>query len=98
MNIDLIRNIEIEQSILAAAMNKNGLLIIKNSKVSPDDFYLDKHKEIFKAILKTYEKENEIDLVLLLEYCQSNNILEKVGGKTYLVEVSSSCSSLYMQH
>ena len=90
MNIDLIRNIDIEQSVLSNAMRKEGLLIIKNSKVKSYDFYLEKHKEIFKAILKTYDKENEIDVVLLMEYCQSNNILEKVGGKSYLVEVSSS--------
>lgn len=92
MNLDLIRNIEIEQSVLSNAMNKEGLLFIKNSKVKTDDFYLDKHKEIFKAILQTYDKENEIDIVLLLEYCQCNGLLDKAGGKNYLIEVSS-CST-----
>ena len=58
----------------------------------PNDFYLDKHKQIYVAMLELYEEQIEIDLITLREKLEKLGTLEDIGGSpylTYLVEVAN---------
>lgn len=89
MNVSVLSNIQNEQSILAAALNDEGLMILKDLKVRPEEFYRTGHQILYKAILKTYEEMHSVDLVLLSEYCTRNKLLEGVGGTAYIAELSA---------
>lgn len=95
MNIDVIRNIDIEKYILGGMMLSNeGYYIATNYKLTKEDFYNTKHQTIFTTIKKVFEENNKIDLVLVAAKLKDNNELEAAGGVTYLTEVSEACLSI----
>ena len=58
--------------------------------LSPDDFYRDSHRAIYRCILALYARGDEVDAVTLSAELEHEGILEKVGGKAFvhtLVEI-----------
>lgn len=86
----LPQSLEAEQSVIGAMIIDKSAIAKALEKLNEDDFYRDGHKVIFKAIREMYSKDMAIDLVTLLEYLKSTDMLEKAGGVTYISEVSSS--------
>lgn len=86
----LPQSLEAEQSVIGAMIIDKSAIAKALEKLKEDDFYRDGHKVIFKAIREMYSKDMAIDLVTLLEYLKSTDMLEKAGGVTYISEVSSS--------
>ena len=50
------QNIEAEQSILGSLMISKDAIASVLGNIHPDDFYLSRHAEQFKAILSLYQK------------------------------------------
>lgn len=86
----LPNNVEAEQALLSSIINnnKNVLERIRN-KLKPDDFYLDKHKNLYKVLCEMNDNEISVDLVTLLEYINSKKLVEKCGQITYVTEVAT---------
>ena len=61
--------------------------------VNADSFSLTEHRILYDAILSLYEKNSEIDLVLLRDELKKRKSLEAVGGVDYLVRVAESVPS-----
>ena len=61
--------------------------------ISADAFSLTEHRILYDAILSLYEKNSEIDLVLLRDELKKRKSLEAVGGVDYLVRVAESVPS-----
>lgn len=81
-------NVEAEQALLSSIINnKNVLDRIKHLK--NDDFYLDKHKALYKILCEMHDNEISIDLVTLLECIKSKNLIEKCGNITYVTELAT---------
>jgi len=78
------QNLEAEQSLLG------GLLVDPDSMnkvvdvVSTADFYKDAHGRIFGIMLDLYERNEPIDLITMSSLARDRNILEGIGGVTYL--------------
>lgn len=78
------QNLEAEQSLLG------GLLVDPDSMnkvvdvVGPADFYKDAHGRIYGIMLDLYERNEPIDLITLSSLARDRNILEGIGGVTYL--------------
>jgi len=78
------QNIEVEQSLLG------GLLIDPESMnkvvdvVGPSDFYRDAHGKIFGLMVHLYEKNDAIDIITVSSIAKDRNVLEALGGVTYL--------------
>lgn len=86
----LPQSLEAEQSVIGAMIIDKSAIAKALEKLNEDDFYRDGHKVIFKAIREMFSKDMAVDLVTLLEYLKSTDMLEKAGGVTYISEVSSS--------
>ncbi|MFH2056099.1 MAG: replicative DNA helicase [bacterium] len=78
-----------------AEINLLGALLVDNDYIAPvcsvlneSDFYERRHAEIFKAIVQLYENNIPADLVTVTDKLQSNVMLDKVGGRAYLVELT----------
>ena len=56
----------------------------------PEDFYKKAHQNIFKCILELFEKSRGVDLITLTEELNRKNILEEIGGVTYLTNIINS--------
>lgn len=81
-------NIEAEQALLSNIINnQNALGKVKNT-LKPDDFYLDKHKTLYRVLSEMHDNDISIDLVTLLEYIKSKGLIEKCGNITYVTEIA----------
>lgn len=86
----LPQSIEAEQSVIGSMIiDKNSIARVMES-LEEEDFYRDGHKAIYKAILEMFRNDMAVDLVTLLEYLKSTNMLERAGGVTYITELSAS--------
>jgi len=86
----LPQSIEAEQSVIGSMIiDKNSIAKVMEG-LEEDDFYRDGHKAIYKAILEMFRNDMAVDLVTLLEYLKSTDMLERAGGVTYITELSAS--------
>jgi len=83
------QNIEAEQSLLGSLLIDKDAIIRIADIVGPEDFYHDKHKMIFEAILDLFRKREPIDLLTLSNRLIDKGQLETIGGRTYLVSLSN---------
>lgn len=78
-----------------AEINLLGALLVDNDFIEPvmeivadRDFYERRHAEIFRAITSLYADELPADLVTTVDRLHSMGVLDKVGGRVYLVELT----------
>ena len=58
-----------------------------------DDFYKQVHAAIYETLVELYDKEQNIDMVLLNQRLKDKGQLENVGGVEYLIELAESVPS-----
>lgn len=94
MKKEKLYSLEVEKNVLGAMMidSKCCVQVIEN-KVIAQDFYSTAHQELFKAIKDIFKEKVAIDLLLILEQIKDKNMLGKVGGVSYITEVSASVVS-----
>lgn len=61
--------------------------------VTVQSFYFDKHKTVFEAMLELFAKHQPIDLLSLSSRLKEKDLLERIGGTTFLTELSSAVPS-----
>ena len=83
------QNIEAEQMVLGAILIENDSINKVIETLSPDDFYKDTHRRIFKFMLDMFETGDAIDLVTLSDALRGKTGLEAVGGASYLATLVS---------
>lgn len=81
---------EAEQSILGALLIDRSALSEVSGRLKPDAFYLEKHKEIYEAILTLYEESLPIDIVTVSDVLAKRGTLEKVGDLDYIAYLANS--------
>jgi replicative DNA helicase len=82
-------SIEAEKSVLGAALLSKDALYDVIEVVRADDFYDANHKEIFQAMMELQRRNAPIDALTVAEELRKRNSLEMVGGRTYIVSLSS---------
>lgn len=83
-------NVEAERGVIGAILLDPALCDDIATLLRPDDFYLDKNRRIYRALLEMHAASQGIDLTLLVEQLRANNELEEVGGEAYLAELMTS--------
>ncbi|WP_317312320.1 replicative DNA helicase [Clostridium thermobutyricum] len=86
----LPQSIEAEQSVLGAMLISRNAIAPAAEKLEEEDFYRDSHKVLFRSIVEMFKRDMAVDLVTVLEYLKSTDVLERAGGVTYVTEISSS--------
>lgn len=84
------QNIDAEQSLLGSLLLDKDAIIKIADIVNPEDFYKDSHRIIFEAIRDLYVKHEPIDLLSLTSRLEEMEKLERIGGRSYLMELSNS--------
>ncbi len=83
------QNLEAEQSLLGALLlDKNSFDKIADI-VNPEDFYKNAHRFIFEIMQTLYSKQEPIDLLTVTNALEERNVLEKVGGRTYIASLAN---------
>lgn len=83
------QNTDAEASLLGAILIDSDALIKIADKVSAEDFYDERHRYIYEAILKLYDAHSPIDVLTLSNQLNSFGVLETVGGSSYLTELTN---------
>ena len=83
------QNIEAEQSFLGSLLLDRDAMIKVADLLVPDDFYVDKHRWIYEAMLDLYRRNEPIDLLSLGNRLQERGELERVGGRAELITLSN---------
>ncbi|HVZ12663.1 MAG TPA: replicative DNA helicase [Patescibacteria group bacterium] len=80
---------EAEQAVLGALMIDHEAMNVVNSLVHPDYFYDGANKSVYEAMLTLYEERKPIDLLTLTHLLKKKKQYEKIGGSTYLTELTN---------
>ena len=84
------QNISAEQAALGSMLLQEEAILHSVDILKPEDFYRKSHQIIFRCILDLFEKSRGVDLVTLTEELNTRNLLEDVGGVTYLTNLINS--------
>jgi replicative DNA helicase len=83
------QNLEAEQAVLGAILLNPDVLTNVNERIRAEDFYRQGHQRLFQVMNELAEKRDPIDLVTLTALLQDKNLLEEVGGVSYLTEIAA---------
>lgn len=83
------QNLEAEQALLGAMLLSAEVAEGALGKVKSQDFYRPSHGKIFSAMIDLQERSIPIDHLSVADRLESLDSLEAVGGKPYLLELSS---------
>lgn len=82
-------NQEAEQSVIGAIFLEPQALVTASEVLVPEDFYNAAHKLIFETMLTLNDQRTAIDTVTIAEELSNKNLLDDVGGITYITELAS---------
>jgi len=87
------QSMEAEMSFLGSLLiDKDGILKIADL-IRPDDFYSKNHEIIYETILDLYSGNSPIDIITLSNRLEEKNVLERIGGRTYLAALTNAVAT-----
>lgn len=84
------QNIEAEQAVLGAVFLQPSALTLASEVLIPDDFYRMSHQKIYNAMLVLGDRGEPVDLVTVTSELANTDLLEEVGGVSYLTDIANS--------
>ncbi len=85
----LLYSLEAEESVLGSVFFNNNEMHVIADKLLVDDFYSPSNQIIYKAMLKLFHNNSAIDIITVITYLENINSLESVGGRDYIINLSS---------
>jgi len=93
------QSIDAEMALLGSIMLRPEAIYEVIDLITTSSFYSEKNALIFGAMLDLFSKRSPIDLLSLSSRLKEKNILDQVGGNTYLTElVNTVPSSANIKH
>lgn len=81
------QSIEAEEAVLGALLIDPAALAHVLPFLKPDDFYLQKHRWIYEAIMALHEQREPLDLLTLATVLERSQHLEGVGGSLAVAQL-----------
>jgi replicative DNA helicase len=81
------QSIPSEQAVLGSIMLRKDAIHEVEAIITPDSFYVDKHRIIFRAMLDLASKNAPIDLLSLSTKLDEQKLLDIIDGNQYLAEL-----------
>lgn len=79
--------IDLEEAVLGAVMIDKEAVITVLEVLNYQFFYLDEHKEIFKAVTQLFSASKPVDIMTVADQLRKNGQLEFVGGPKYITQL-----------
>jgi len=87
------QDLDTEFACLASIILRKEALLKVSEILQPDDFYLEKNRIVFEAILDLEKKGLPIDLTTVKQRLTDVNRFDKIGGDQFLVDLYQSAST-----
>ena len=84
------QSIEAEKSLLGCLLLDKNAIIRVADFLQPRDFYKKNHQEIYQTAIELFERGEPIDLLSVSTRLKEKNLLEEIGGASYLTELINS--------
>ncbi|MBX4181560.1 replicative DNA helicase, partial [Candidatus Parcubacteria bacterium] len=86
-------SLEAEMALLGSIMLRPDAIYEVVEIVGTQSFYFEKHRIIFDTMLELFGKHEPIDILSLSTRLKEKSELDRIGGTTYLTELSSTVPS-----
>ena len=83
------QNLEAEMSLLGSILLDKESISKVTDQILIGDFYSNAHNDIFAIMLEIYNKNESIDILTVSNRLTEKQLLQKVGGHSYLVKLSN---------
>jgi len=83
------QNVEAEESVLGSMLIEAGAVLTASELLTPEDFYKETHRIIFRRMLEMAEAQEAVDMVTLSDKLRATGELERVGGISELARLAS---------
>lgn len=83
------QNVEAEASLLGAILIDKDAIVKIADGISPNDFFDPRHKHIYEAVTRLYERREPIDVLTLADQLKNTGVLDVIGGPSYLTELTN---------
>jgi replicative DNA helicase len=85
------QNLEAEESVLGALMVSEGAMnpVILDVRLADEDFYRERHRLVFRAIKRLYERSEPVDALTVSELLSQQGELEEAGGRDAVSQLAS---------
>ena len=81
------QNLEAEKSVLGAMLIDPDAIGVAVETLDETWFYSDAHRRIYRCVINLYNDHKNVDLVTISDRLKSENVLESIGGVTYLSQL-----------
>ena len=85
--------VELEEAVLGALMLESDSIIAVQEYITADTFYTEEHRVIYRAIESLSAELKPIDLYTVTERLKVRKELKKVGGASYLAQLTQKVGS-----
>ena len=85
------QNLEAEESVLGALMVSEGAMnpVILDIRLAEEDFYRERHRLVFRAVKRLYERSEPVDALTVSELLKQQGDLEEAGGRDAVSQLAS---------
>ncbi|HLD77485.1 MAG TPA: replicative DNA helicase, partial [archaeon] len=83
------QNLDAEQAVLGAMLLEEQAIVHAAELLDESAFYKDTHRKIFSTLLTLYKANVPVDLVTITDELKRHNLLDNVGGASYLATLTS---------
>jgi replicative DNA helicase len=85
------QNLEAEESVLGALMVSDAAMnpVILDVRLAEDDFYRERHRLVFAAIKRLYERGEPVDALTVSELLTQGGELKEAGGSDTVSQLAS---------
>jgi len=84
------QNLEAEMAVLGSMLIDEEAISIVLESLDKDAFYKIAHRKVFEAITDLFNSNKAVDLITLTDELKRRNILEEIGGASFLTELVNS--------
>ncbi len=81
------QNVEAEKSVLGSMLIDEEAIGHALEIINENWFYNEAHRKIYHTILDLYNERKNVDLITLSDKLKSENVLDQIGGVTYLSSI-----------
>ena len=83
------QNIEAEEAVIGSMLIDQSAVIAALEMLTPDDFYKENHRIIFKAMAEIADRMEPVDLVTLTDTLRAQGVLDQIGGAAELARLAN---------
>jgi replicative DNA helicase len=83
------QNLEAEESVLGAMMVSEGAIapVVLDVRLGEEDFYRERHRIVFRAIKRLYERSDPVDSISVAELLTQTGELAEAGGREAVTQL-----------